>query len=99
MLVSKRVPASQGTIFNMETGNNKVCKNSRGTQRAAPSLINRSASISRRKDNTVITESRYRKGEENIVNNGEEKKRIAGPIVRLHTLFYWFARVTLSLHR
>lgn len=98
MLVSKRVPASQGIIFNMETGDNKVCKNSRGAQRAAPSLTDRSTSISRQKDDTVITRSRYGKGKENIVNNGE-KKRIAGPIVRLHTLFYWFARVTLSLHR
>lgn len=73
MLVSKRVPASQGIIFNMETGDNKVCKNSRGTQRAAPSLTDRSTSISRRKDDTVIARSRYGKGEENIVNNGEKK--------------------------
>lgn len=73
MLVSKRVPASQGTTFNMETGDNKVCKNSRGTQRAAPSLIDQSTSISRRKDDTVITRSRYGKKEENIVNNGEKK--------------------------
>lgn len=98
MLVSKRVPASQGTIFKMETGDNKVCKDSRGTQRAAPSLTDRSTSIFHQKDDTVVTQSRHGKGKENIVNNGE-KKLIAEPIVRLHTLFYWFARLTLSLHR
>lgn len=73
MLVSKRVPASQGTIFKMETGDNKVCKNSRGTQRVAPSLTDRSTSIFHQKDDTVVTQSRHGKGKENIVNNGEKK--------------------------